>query len=153
MFARIWAWILALIATIIPWLEKPPSIDDWRKATVEIIEAIKANDINTIESYMNQNIKDNVPDLRGRIAAFINAIEGEITGYSSPRQVTSSWIGSTKEESGSSEIETTTGTYGLAIFWVTQNPSKPETVGIEMMRLAIKTDDGLKNCGVDIYMP
>ena len=149
MFSRIWAWILALLASIIPWLDKPPAIDDWRKSTIEIIEAMKISDIDTIESYMNQDIKDNVPDLHKKIEAFINAIEGEITSYTSPKQVTSSWIGSRQKKGVSASIETTERTYGLGIHWVTNNPSAPEEVGIIIMRLTVKTDNGFEEFGVE----
>ena len=146
MFSRIWACILALLASIIPWLN-PPAIDDWRKSTIEIIEAMKISDIDTIESYMCQNIKDNVPDLHKKIAALINAVQGEITSYTEPRQSMSSWVGSRTNVFAHSEITTKEGLYGLNISWVTHNPSMPDEVGIVVLWLTAETPNGWEELG------
>lgn len=43
-----------------------------------IIEAIENRDVEALKELMCQNIKDNVPDLDGKITALYDAIDGEI---------------------------------------------------------------------------
>ena len=153
MIKQIIAGILALFTAIFSWFFAESKEIDWQKASIDIIEAIKVNDIDTIEGYMCQNIKDNVPELRAKIAAFIGAIEGDIISYERPSQFSSTWNGNVRIVNVSSDTETTSGSYHVGIRWVIANPSEPETVGIVAIWLSMQTDYGWKNCGFDIEMP
>jgi len=108
-------------------------------AAPKIISAFETKGVAALESLMCQNIKDNVPDLPGKIGKMMNAIEGEITK--------SSWKtpGSYQERNanGSSIIQvnldiyltTTTGNYTLLLMWETANNFAPEEVGIRAISL------------------
>ena len=153
MIKQIIAGILALFTAIFSWFFAESKEIDWKKETVAVLEAIQAGDIDTIEGYMCQDIKDNVPELREKIEKFIDAIEGEITGYTYPLSSSSSWIGNRRDVRGWSEITTTENTYRLGIAWVIESPSMPKEVGVESIWLSVKTDSGLKSCNVTIETP
>ena len=106
----------------------------------KIVDAIKARDAATLESFMCQNIKQNTSNLRGEINNMLDAIDGTIT------EATWAWRGGSYSESRSGgkkisqegfEITVTTSvnSYALGIWWETINNFKPKEVGIRSIGL------------------
>ena len=137
---KIFAWFFSLILLIIPsWKKHSPKLDV-DKAVAEIISAIKTRDIDTIESFMCKNIKDNVPDLKKKIGKMVDAVDGKITSVSTKSsEVFYSSKGAIHQSISNSIIKTSITTYYLDIRWETKNNYLFEERGIRYIELYIKS--------------
>jgi len=106
----------------------------------QIIDAIKTRNVAALESFMCQNIKHNVNDLRDEIGNMLDAIDGTIT------EATWSRRGGSYSESRSNgrkisqegfeiTLSTSTETYVVAIRWETINNFQPKEARARYMIL------------------
>lgn len=105
-----------------------------------IVEAIKENDVKTVEDLMCKNIKDNTEDLSGEIQALYDCIEGDIVsieweyrggGYSEQHR-----DGRVISQEGLSiYITTTVDDYEIGVTWEIINNFQPEEAKIRNFTL------------------
>jgi len=144
--SRIWAWILTLLISIFPSLNRYSPPLDVDKSVAAVISAFKTRDINAIEAFMCKNIKDNVLDLRGEIGKMIDAMQGEIISYSA----TSGGAGFNGSSGGrrieqtmaASNITTSAGNYKLSMLWETYNNFSLAERGVREISLYLMLGDG-----------
>jgi len=140
MFARISAWLLALLISIFPFLDRYSPALDWKAATNTVMAAVKARDIDAIEAFMCKNIKDNVPDLRGEISNLLDAIEGTITSHSTEffDDFSVASGGRTIMQGMSiTPINTSVAKYQINIIWEYYNNFSLAERGIRAIRLSL----------------
>ena len=148
MFNRIFAWLFSLLVCIIPWFKNFSPALDWRAETAVVLSAIQKRDIETIESYMCKNIKDNVPNLRSEIGKLIDAIQGNIISCSELSASGSGWStssgGKTIEQTDSGTlIKTANREYVLLITWETYNNFNFEERGIRYISIRIRGEEDM----------
>ena len=114
----------------------------------KIIEAIKSNDIDTLESMMCGNIKKNTKNLHGEIKKMLDAIEGTITKIER-RPGGGSYTETRKNGDAISQvgldftITTTKQTYAIGGCWEVANTFNKKEVGFRTIGLG--TLDPLKS--------
>jgi len=145
--SRIVAWILSLLISIFPSLIRYSPPLDWEASALVVLDAIKTRNIDAIEAYMCKNIKDHVPNLKGEIGSFIDAIQGDITGFkkrASNGSGYSSSRGAIEQKDSAWDITTTVTTYYLVIVWEIYNNFAFEERGIRSIGITATLDDGQK---------
>ena len=145
MFDRIWSWILTILIFFFPSLNRYSPALDWKAATNTVLTAIQNRDIDTIESFMCKNIKDNTSDLRGEIGRLIDLIDGTITSKSTEFYDDFSVASGGKtimQATANSQIYTTAGEYGFDIIWEYYNNFSFAERGIREIRLSIPLETG-----------
>ena len=112
-------------------------------SVTKVMNAVKARDIQALESLMCLNIRENEEDLPGKIGELIDAIDGKVTEYTWSRGAgheSSSGDGRLLDQEDSGiHFETTGGTYGLQITWEIANNFAPEELGIRAIYLRRQT--------------
>lgn len=145
MFDRIWACLFAFLLSIFPSLDRYSPAMDWRAATGTVLTAIQAGDIDTIESFMCKNIKDNTTDLRGEITKLISLIEDNVTSTSSEFFDDFSVASSGKtimQATSISQISTSSAKYQLNMIWEYYNNFSFTERGIRQIALFLVTNTG-----------
>lgn len=105
-----------------------------------LIKAIEENDVETLESYMCKNIKDNTDNLPGEIRKLLDCIEGDIVtiewGYSGGGTNMKQQDGRVISQVGFEiNIKTTVDDYSIGFMWEEINNFQPEETGIRLMDL------------------
>ena len=119
-----------------------------------IVDAIKNNDADTIESMLSQHTKENGENLNQKIKGLIAVIDGDITEY---REHGGGGDGeysdndvSIKDKSWDIYIKTDSGNeYLVCVSWIIVNTNKPEKVGMRTIYLT----DTHYNVLSRIYIP
>ena len=111
-----------------------------QEITNDIVEAIKSNDIDTIEDMLSKETKQNIEEPQKEIAKFLQTIDGEI--------INAKYHSGTGEEDRSGagyvysfrgwiiEFETTENTFWLWVSWVRADTKSPEHCGLVGMSIS-----------------
>lgn len=144
-FARILAVIISILSLMFPnnkdliGMRQQYENDPAKWAPI-IMDAIKENDVKTVEDLMCKNIKDNTDDLSGEIQALYDCIEGDIVsieweyrggGYSESQRDGRKIL----QEGFSIYITTTADDYAIGFGWEIINNFQPDEAKIRSMGL------------------
>lgn len=114
------------------------------EAADAIIEAIKDNDVEKIESMFNTESRDGIKDLHQKIETLFSCIDGDIISHKSYGSFQSDKIDSGYRYSKVGFyiiIDTENSKYWLSVNWIKKHSSKPEKVGITAIRLFLIDDE------------
>ena len=102
--------------------------------TESVMNALKTDDVATLEAMMNTYNKENIEDLHGKISAFIKVIDGEIIEYTLGGGYDKDYSGYSLRSWGENII-TDTESYYLIITWIVVNTRSPEKVGLSSITI------------------
>ena len=143
MFSKIMIGILAFLLTIFPNCaslqgQYQARTFDREAIQASIVVAIETRNVDALKAMMCKNIKDNVPDLSGKIGTLIDMINGEVIEFDwrSTGGYDKANNGKRISQTGwSLDIKTAAGEYRLGITWEISNNFAPEETGIRNMGL------------------
>jgi len=104
-----------------------------------IVRIINTHDVPALEALMCGNIKQSVPDLRGKIGEFFDAIDSEINAFTLGSKGTYSADHgngkSLRQKVIQINFETPSGFYAIVSTWETYNSFQPNEMGIRAITI------------------